>query len=234
MLVDMTKLWMCDFLLFFIYPSYYYVFTRLEHDAQMAFTLLLPVIKLFMRNLFARAVGHLGDETPTLVIFNADVFGSLFTAYCMQSSPSFWTTMELMAIDVCLIGISLRDIEKARRGLDELERKIDWSNTFHDTGGHVSASGKSTALERARILLEREPQLQVDDTHSFQLLELEVKQSDDEEREREGPRLAAKITKKMWNIRVRLTPQALVFTRLMDPNVALKRAMRVWAWMQLE
>ncbi|EGZ11896.1 hypothetical protein PHYSODRAFT_336389 [Phytophthora sojae] len=115
-----TGLWMCDFLLFFIYPSYYYVFTRLEHDAQMAFTLLLPVIKLFMRNLFARAVGHLGDETPTLVIFNADVFGSLFTAYCMQSSPSFWTTMELMAIDVCLIGISLRDIEKALRAASRL------------------------------------------------------------------------------------------------------------------
>jgi hypothetical protein len=91
MLFDMIKLWLCDFLLAFIYPPYYYVFTTFSGNAQLAFTLLLPLIKLFMRNLFARAVSHLGDETPVLVIFNADVFGSLFVAYCMQNAPSFWS-----------------------------------------------------------------------------------------------------------------------------------------------
>jgi hypothetical protein len=54
----------------------------------MAYTAVLPVIKLLTRNLFARAVSHLTDETPKLVVFNADVFGSLFVAYCMQSAPS--------------------------------------------------------------------------------------------------------------------------------------------------
>ncbi|KAE8887547.1 hypothetical protein PF005_g24742 [Phytophthora fragariae] len=123
MLIDMAKLWICDVLLTFIYPPYYYIFASLSNTAQMAFTLLLPVIKIFMRNLFARAVGHLGDETPGLVIFNADVFGSLFVAYCMQSSPSFWATMELMLVDIGLMGLSLRDIERARKGLGELEHK---------------------------------------------------------------------------------------------------------------
>lgn len=54
MLIDMVKLWICDFLLGFIYPPYFYIFTSLTSQAQMAFTLLLPVIKIFMRNLFAR------------------------------------------------------------------------------------------------------------------------------------------------------------------------------------
>ncbi|KAG6616873.1 uncharacterized protein IUM83_04633 [Phytophthora cinnamomi] len=44
------------------------------YEAQTAFTILLPLIKLLMRNLFARAARHLGDETPELVIFNADAF----------------------------------------------------------------------------------------------------------------------------------------------------------------
>ncbi|KAE9032217.1 hypothetical protein PR003_g11174 [Phytophthora rubi] len=199
MLIDMVKLWLCDFLLVFIYPPYFYVFTTLTHTAQMAFALLLPLIKLFMRNLFARAVAHLGDETPGLVIFNADVFGSLFIAYCMQSSPSIWTTMELMVVAVCLMGLSLRDIEHARKGLGELERKVDsgymWSS-YHGAVGHISLGGRlPTTLERASILLERETQSPANNSRSSQLLELKRMILDDEQ-EREGPTLVTKITKK--------------------------------------
>ncbi|GMF54151.1 unnamed protein product [Phytophthora fragariaefolia] len=173
MLIDMVKLWLTDFLLFFIYPPFYYVFTTVTSDAQMMFALLLPVITLFMRNLFARAVRHLGDETPVLVIFNADVFGSLFISYCMQNSPSFVATMELMVVDFCLIWLSLRDIEKARKGLGILEQKVDdstmWSS-YHSAVGHSSLGGRMpTTLERASILLERELQVQADASQSFQL-----------------------------------------------------------------
>ncbi|EGZ14717.1 hypothetical protein PHYSODRAFT_410430, partial [Phytophthora sojae] len=63
-----------------------------------------------MRNLFARAVGHLGDEAPEIVVFNADVFGSLFVSCCMQLSPSFWMTLGVMLADVFLMGLSLRDL----------------------------------------------------------------------------------------------------------------------------
>lgn len=160
----------------------------------MPFTLLLPVIKLLMRNLFARAVGHLGDETPVLVIFNADVFGSLFVAYCMHSSPSFWATMELMVVDISLMGLSLRDIERARKGLGGLERKVDngymWAS-YHGEVGHISLGGRiPTTLERASIFLEREAQQQgADGSRSSRLLQLTQVPSD---QEREGPTLVAK------------------------------------------
>jgi hypothetical protein len=176
MLLDMIKLWLCDFLLAFIYPPYYYVFTTLSNKAQLAFTLLLPLIKLLMRNLFARAVGHLGDETPGLVIFNADVFGSLFVAYCMQSAPSLWSTVVLMTADIVVMGLSLRDIEIARRGLGELERKVDeafeW-NSFHGASRNIRLRGlKMTTLERVSLLLEQEGQSQVESARSMQLVEL--------------------------------------------------------------
>jgi hypothetical protein len=169
-------LWLCDFLLAFIDPPYYYVFTTLSNKAQLAFTLLLPLIKLLMRNLFARAVGHLGDETPGLVIFNADVFGSLFVAYCMQSAPSLWSTVVLMTADIVVMGLSLRDIEIARRGLGELERKVDeafeW-NSFHGASRNIRLRGlKMTTLERVSLLLEQEGQSQVESARSMQLVEL--------------------------------------------------------------
>lgn len=147
-----------------------------------------------MRNLFARAVGHLGDETPVLVIFNADVFGSLFVAYCMHSSPSFWATMELMVVDISLMGLSLRDIERARKGLGGLERKVDngymWAS-YHGEVGHISLGGRiPTTLERASIFLEREAQQQgADGSRSSRLLQLTQVPSD---QEREGPTLVAK------------------------------------------
>ncbi|GMF54149.1 unnamed protein product [Phytophthora fragariaefolia] len=202
MLIDMVKLWLCDFLLVFIYPPYFYGFTAISNQAKLIFTLLLPAIKLFMRNLFARAVGHLGDETPVLVIFNADVFGSLFIAYCMQSSPSFWTTIELMVVDIWLMWLSLRDIEKARKGLSELERKVDdnamWSS-YHGAVGHISLGGRMpTTLERASILLEREAQSHVGGSRSSQLLELQRVLSH-EKQEREGPKLVALEGRKSLN-----------------------------------
>ncbi|EGZ06978.1 hypothetical protein PHYSODRAFT_249988 [Phytophthora sojae] len=111
MLFGMFKLWLCDFALVFTYPPYFHIFTTLGSKEQMVFTVLLPVIKLLMRNLFSRAVNHLGDEIPELVVFNADVFGSLFVSYCMQSAPSVWTTVEVMVADIVMMGLALRDIE---------------------------------------------------------------------------------------------------------------------------
>ncbi|KAJ8576091.1 hypothetical protein ON010_g3121 [Phytophthora cinnamomi] len=108
---------------------------------------------------FARAVRHLGDETPELVIFNADAFGSLFVAYCMQSSPSIWSTIVLISADVVLISLSLRDILHCREGLENLEDRIDSGSVWglcRDTVGYKLLGGrKPTTLERASILLER-------------------------------------------------------------------------------
>ncbi|KAJ8576093.1 hypothetical protein ON010_g3119 [Phytophthora cinnamomi] len=158
MLYGMGKLMLCDALLIFIYPPYYHIFTTLSAEAQTAFTILLPLIKLIMRNLFARAARHLGDETPELVIFNADAFGSLFVSYCMQSSPSIWSTIAITSADVVLIGLSIRDILHCRVGLAELEDQIKngsvW-NYCHETMGYKLLGGrKPTTLERAGIILE--------------------------------------------------------------------------------
>ncbi|KAL3665127.1 hypothetical protein V7S43_009759 [Phytophthora oleae] len=144
MLLGMFKLWMCDMALVFTYPPYFYVYTMLSNKAQMAFTALLPIIKLFMRNIFARAVSHLGDEIPQLVVFNVDVFGSLFISYCMQSTPSFWTTLEIMVADAVTMGLALRDIETLR------QRVLNWSSWTTSSLG-TAPPGPTIALACATI-----------------------------------------------------------------------------------
>ncbi|KAE9034635.1 hypothetical protein PR002_g8028 [Phytophthora rubi] len=109
MVINVLKVWMCQVVLEFIYPPYYYIFTTLSDRAQTAFALFLPVIKLAMRNVFARTVVHLSDEMPEVIVFNVEVFNALFVSYCMQNSPSFWTTLELMLIDIGMIILSAYD-----------------------------------------------------------------------------------------------------------------------------
>ncbi|GMF63844.1 unnamed protein product [Phytophthora fragariaefolia] len=122
--------------------------------------MLLPVIKLLMRNLFARAARHLGDETPELVIFNADTFGSLVVSTCVQSAPTTWSTFVLIAADAAMTGLSLHDINRCSVGLQQLESEIDtgpiWKRC-RETVGHELLVGRTpTTFERASILLERE------------------------------------------------------------------------------
>eukprot|EP00644_Phytophthora_capsici_P017482 jgi/Phyca11/127286/e_gw1.67.38.1 len=145
MFINTIKLWMCEVLLVFVYPPYFFVFTILSDQAQMAFALLLPVIKMVMRFLFSRTLLHLTDEMPETIIFHCDVFNALFVAYCMQNSPSMWTTLEIMFVDIIMIGVSLRELNDTKNHLRDLERpleqKFDWE-------------GRAVAtLERASVLL---------------------------------------------------------------------------------
>ncbi|KAK1930419.1 hypothetical protein P3T76_014090 [Phytophthora citrophthora] len=86
----------------------------------------------------------MADDLPEVVIFNVEVFNALFVSYCMQNSPSFWTTVELMLADIVLLMLSIRDIEMARRGLEELEERIGARNT-----------NSQTTLERVKAILQR-------------------------------------------------------------------------------
>ncbi|OWY99541.1 LOW QUALITY PROTEIN: hypothetical protein PHMEG_00029440 [Phytophthora megakarya] len=156
--VDLVKLWMCDALMVFMYPSYFYMFTTLSVEGQRWFALLLPVIKLIMRNLFALVTVRLSDATPEFVVFHAEVFNSLFMSYCMQKSPSTWTSLQITGVDVAFTLVSLRDIECARLGLRKLERCIDkkhgWGR-FHNS----TQNGKyleRTTLDRASKLLKQD------------------------------------------------------------------------------
>ncbi|POM68604.1 Hypothetical protein PHPALM_15221 [Phytophthora palmivora] len=126
-------------------PGFYLpgIFLHLHH----AFTLLasnvylLPIIKLIMRNVLAKTAAHLRDETPEIVVFNAELFSSLFLSYCMQRSPSLWTTTLLMLADVVLVIASVRDIYAVYRGVKFSEPAVE--HELNSTGIRVLRSGQT-------------------------------------------------------------------------------------------
>ncbi|KAE9107964.1 hypothetical protein PF006_g20984 [Phytophthora fragariae] len=113
MVFNTVKVLLCEVLLVVTYPPYFYVFTTLSKTGQMLFAALLPVIKLVMRNIFNMTVVHLSDEMPEVVVFNSEVFNALFVSYCMQSSPSFGTTLMVTAALLVQLAMSLRDVNIA-------------------------------------------------------------------------------------------------------------------------
>ncbi|GMF20544.1 unnamed protein product [Phytophthora lilii] len=132
MLANAKNLWGSQILLTITYPTYFYIFTTLSKKGQTVFALLLPVIKLLMKNVYGKTVAHLRDKMPQAVVFNCDVFSALFVSYCMQSSPSIWITLEIIMLDLLMMAISLRGAGSAHRNLKQLEvqigRKRSWGS----------------------------------------------------------------------------------------------------------
>lgn len=90
MVVNAIKLWMVQVLMVFIYPPYFYAYTTMSKSAQTWFAMLLPVIKVAMRNIYFRTVVHISDELREVINFNIEIFNALFISYCKQNSPSIW------------------------------------------------------------------------------------------------------------------------------------------------
>lgn len=156
MIVNAAKLWVCQVSLTFTYPPYFYIFTTLPKGGKTALALLLPLIKLFMRNVVARTVTHLKDEMPEVVVFNCDVFNALFVSYCMQNSPTIWITLEIMFFDVVMMTFSLRGARSSRRYLKDLELKIEQQHNLDGIKSFRDHNGEATTtLRRATFLLCR-------------------------------------------------------------------------------
>ncbi|KAE9168329.1 hypothetical protein PF001_g26353 [Phytophthora fragariae] len=95
LVLNSLKVWVCQETLVVIYPTYFYIFTTMPQNAKTPFAMLLPIIKMVLRNIMSRTVVHLNDEIPEVVLMKVEVFNSLFMSYCMQNTPSLWTTLGL-------------------------------------------------------------------------------------------------------------------------------------------
>ncbi|RLN06607.1 hypothetical protein BBJ28_00002804 [Nothophytophthora sp. Chile5] len=96
----------------YVYPAYNFIFVRLESAAQMAFTLLLPVLKMAIKNWINFLFRGMDDFKPEIVVLNAEIFHALFVSWCMQRSTSTYTTVLLMMMDFLEATLSLRDVDQ--------------------------------------------------------------------------------------------------------------------------
>ncbi|OWZ03201.1 hypothetical protein PHMEG_00025109 [Phytophthora megakarya] len=78
-----------QFTLVFLYPAYEALFHVAEGTRyQLLAILLLPVIKVAVKNMVLRCTKHLEDMMPEAAIFTVDYFNAIYVATCMQSSSS--------------------------------------------------------------------------------------------------------------------------------------------------
>ncbi|KAE9056521.1 hypothetical protein PF010_g31738 [Phytophthora fragariae] len=153
-IINTLKTWVGQESLVLIYPTYFYIFTTLPANVKAPFAMLLPVIKIFMRNVMARTLLHLNDEIPEVVLMNVEVFNSLFMSYCMQNSPSIWTTLGLIAIDGAQMLASMHDVSDVIQRLRVLKERV---NTEHARLSIDDPTGiEAPGLRRKTILVYTE------------------------------------------------------------------------------
>ncbi|POM73232.1 Hypothetical protein PHPALM_9936 [Phytophthora palmivora] len=84
-----------------IYPAYQVLFhAATGTDYQLPIILLLPVIKLIVKNIALQCVAHMEDMMPEAVIFTVDFFNALYMTTSMESAKSTSTVVIIVLIDI--------------------------------------------------------------------------------------------------------------------------------------
>ncbi|OWZ19465.1 hypothetical protein PHMEG_0006280 [Phytophthora megakarya] len=66
----------------YVYPAYNFIYVHLSSSAQMAFAILLPVLKILLKNWIGFLVRDMDDFKPEIVVLNAEVFHALYISWC--------------------------------------------------------------------------------------------------------------------------------------------------------
>ncbi|GMF23434.1 unnamed protein product [Phytophthora lilii] len=91
-----------------IYPMYQVLFLAVnDTHYELPVMLLLPVLKLTIKNVILRCVTHMEDMMPEAVIFTADLFNALYMATSMESATSKITVVIIVMIDIVQSAIVL-------------------------------------------------------------------------------------------------------------------------------
>lgn len=84
-----------------IYPAYQVLFHAVNDTSyQLPVILLLPILKLVVKNIALRCVTHMEDMMPEAVIFTVDFFNALYLATSMESATSTSTVLIIVMIDI--------------------------------------------------------------------------------------------------------------------------------------
>ncbi|KAJ8566778.1 hypothetical protein ON010_g6343 [Phytophthora cinnamomi] len=114
-----------------IYPIYQVLFsasvnTRFELSVMM----LLPIVKMIIKNIVASSIYYMEDMLPESVIFTVDFFNAVYVATCMRQASSVFTVMAIMFVDVFHTVYALRRLYRTGQ---EIKRRLN-----HDLGSNIT------------------------------------------------------------------------------------------------
>lgn len=109
-LVQYLGVFLAQVAMTFIYPAYIFIFYMFGPVGQTAFVMVLPFIKMLLKNWIARFLKNVDDLKPEVIIFNIEVFNALYIAYSLQNESAWATTALIMVVDLVLAWLSFQDI----------------------------------------------------------------------------------------------------------------------------
>lgn len=138
-----------------VYPVYATLFMQLSSRDQVAFSLLLPVIKYALRSLLLWKL-HAHADIAGAVSSSGHLFHVLFTLTCLQNSKTFTTVGFFVAWNVANAVVScLKTVYFARRNW-ELQRATVALESHHCHGQHTRPDDErhENMAKRALVLVE--------------------------------------------------------------------------------
>ncbi|RLN72147.1 hypothetical protein BBJ28_00021931, partial [Nothophytophthora sp. Chile5] len=121
-----------------IYPAYQVLFDAVTDVRYvLPVILLLPFIKLIMKNLLSLSITHMEDMMPEAVTYTVDFFNALYISTCMQSTSSPMNVIAIMAVDFAQTTLELHELHRSTRGI--LGRLRQVICTGSDSGSLLTA-----------------------------------------------------------------------------------------------
>lgn len=93
-----------------IYPIYFHFYRQLSSIPQAAFSMVLPVVKVILKNLMSFFFRLDTDLRPEEIILSIEIFSSLFVTFSMQNSTSRLPMIILTGVDFAHACVSVYDI----------------------------------------------------------------------------------------------------------------------------
>lgn len=115
---------------------------------------MLKLLNRMLFHLFSRKTGGGNEHVPLVVVFNADVVGSLFVAFCMQYKPSLLIATSVAALKLVTAAMSYRDIHAAASKLAALRDCIHERQKSTRHSCSQFASPPKLSAPRPRLLGE--------------------------------------------------------------------------------
>ncbi|EGZ18260.1 hypothetical protein PHYSODRAFT_407061, partial [Phytophthora sojae] len=120
-------------LLMVIYPAYQYQVlfqAAADNGYELVVAILLPVLKVIMKNIVSLSFFRRQDLMPEGVIFTVDFFNAFYIATSMQNASSTTTVIVIMAVDLFNTAVALNGLQ---RGTSRIIALLHKAGILHST-----------------------------------------------------------------------------------------------------
>lgn len=102
-----------------IYPAYNAVFQAVPQHLRLVLVLLLPVLKVALKNAIARLIDNHEDYMPETAVFTVELFNAIYLVTCMQQSGTITTALFVIGLDLASSTLSLWSVHKNSNLMDK-------------------------------------------------------------------------------------------------------------------